>query len=266
MGETLPGAKLAYKTQGTLNAARDNAILFPHMYSGTSASMEPFIGVGRPLDPQKYFIILPGQFGNGFSSSPNNTPAPFDRARFPKVTIGDDVRAQHRLVTEQFKIDKLQLVLGWSMGAEQTYEWAVRYLRWCCAQLRSVEPPRQRRTTVLRPGSRSQRRPEEQARLSGPSAVKAGLTLHAHVFSVLGVCPAFYKQEAWRIFGSSSLDELMQNFWEAWFLPMLATCSAMGEWRQVSRLLRLRLRRLRFMASPYPDSTVVPFGDWRPAA
>ena len=94
MGETLPGAKLAYKTQGTLNAARDNAILFPHMYSGTSASMEPFIGVGRPLDPQKHFIILPGQFGNGLSSSPSNTPAPFDRARFPKVTIGDDVRAQ----------------------------------------------------------------------------------------------------------------------------------------------------------------------------
>jgi hypothetical protein len=47
MGETLPGAKLAYKTYGTLNRARDNAILFPHMYSGTSASMEPFIGVGR---------------------------------------------------------------------------------------------------------------------------------------------------------------------------------------------------------------------------
>jgi homoserine O-acetyltransferase/O-succinyltransferase len=127
MGETLPGARLAYKTQGTLNRARDNAILFPHMYSGTSASMEQFIGIGRPLDPRKYFIILPGQFGNGFSSSPSNTPPPFDRARFSKVTIGDDVQAQYRLVIERFNINKLQLVLGWSMGAEQTYEWAVRY-------------------------------------------------------------------------------------------------------------------------------------------
>jgi pimeloyl-ACP methyl ester carboxylesterase len=43
------------------------------------------------------------------------------------VTIGDDVRAQHRLVTEHFGIKHLELVLGWSMGAEQTYEWAVRF-------------------------------------------------------------------------------------------------------------------------------------------
>ena len=64
-GEILPGARLAYKTLGVLNKARNNAILFPHMYSGTSASMEPFVGPGRPLDPQKYFIIFPGQFGNG---------------------------------------------------------------------------------------------------------------------------------------------------------------------------------------------------------
>jgi homoserine O-acetyltransferase/O-succinyltransferase len=86
-----------------------------------------FVGEGRPLDPSRYFIILPGQFGNGFSSSPSNTPLPDDRGAFPHVTIGDDVRAQHRLVTEQFGINELQLVLGWSMGAEQTYEWAVRY-------------------------------------------------------------------------------------------------------------------------------------------
>ena len=48
-----------------------------------------------------------------------------------------------------------------------------------------------------------------------PSAVKAGLTLHAHVFSVMGLCPAFYRKEAWRIFGSTSLEEFIQNFWEA---------------------------------------------------
>ena len=127
MGASLPNAKLAYKTHGKLNAAKNNAILFPHMYSGTPLAMERFIGEGRPLDPNKYFIILPGQFGNGFSSSPSNTPPPSDRGAFPQVTIGDDVRAQHLLVTETFGIEALQLVLGWSMGAEQTYEWAVRY-------------------------------------------------------------------------------------------------------------------------------------------
>jgi homoserine O-acetyltransferase len=126
-GITLPNAKIAYKTHGKLNNAKNNAILFPHMWSGTPKAMEIFIGEGRPIDPNKYFIILPGQFANGFSSSPSNTPAPFNGGAFPNVTIGDDVRAQHRLVTETFDIKRLELVLGWSMGAEQTYEWAVRY-------------------------------------------------------------------------------------------------------------------------------------------
>src|SRR6516165_3079312 len=126
-GLTLPNAKLAFKTQGTLNKAKDNVILFPHMWSGTSKSMEIFIGKDRPINPDKYFVILPGQFANGFSSSPSNTPPPFSGGAFPNVTIGDDVRAQHRLVTEHFGIKHLELVLGWSMGAEQTYEWAVRF-------------------------------------------------------------------------------------------------------------------------------------------
>ena len=124
---TLPNARLAFKTQGTLNKAKSNAILFPHMWSGTSKSMEAFVGAGRPLDPKKYFIVFPGQFGNGFSSSSTNTPPPFNQGAFPNINIEDDVRAQHKLMTEHFGIKELQLVLGWSMGAQQTYEWAVRY-------------------------------------------------------------------------------------------------------------------------------------------
>ena len=46
---------------------------------------------------------------------------------FPELTIGDDVVAQHRLLTEKFKLNELQLVTGWSMGAQQTLEWAIRY-------------------------------------------------------------------------------------------------------------------------------------------
>ena len=41
------------------------------------------IGPGMALDPSRYFIIIPNLFGNGLSSSPSNTPAPYDRARFP---------------------------------------------------------------------------------------------------------------------------------------------------------------------------------------
>ena len=35
--------------------------------------------------------------------------------------------AQHRLLTERYGIQRLELALAWSMGAEQTYEWAVRF-------------------------------------------------------------------------------------------------------------------------------------------
>jgi homoserine O-acetyltransferase/O-succinyltransferase len=265
MGETLPGAKLAYKTQGTLNKARDNAILFPHMYSGTSASMEPFIGIGRPLDPEKYFLILPGQFGNGFSSSPSNTPPPFDRARFPKITIGDDVRAQYRLVTEHFKIEKLQLVLGWSMGAQQTYEWAVRYpgmvLRAAPFGGTAKTAPHNYLFVCLHEEAIKSDPAWNGGNYSEPSAVKAGLTLHSHAFSVMGLCAAFYKQEAWRIFGSTSLDDFMKNFWEAWFLPMDPNnllCMA-WKWRHgdVSRLTDGNLGRAlgRIQAKTY----VMPF-------
>ena len=73
-GYVLPGARLAYKTIGTLNEAKDNAVLLPHMYTGTSAFMTAYVGEGRPLDPDRYFFILPAQFGDGFSSSPSNTP------------------------------------------------------------------------------------------------------------------------------------------------------------------------------------------------
>ncbi len=55
----IEGARLAYRTHGTLAPDRDNAILFAHMYSGTQASLDSWIGAGRPLDPERWFVDLP---------------------------------------------------------------------------------------------------------------------------------------------------------------------------------------------------------------
>jgi homoserine O-acetyltransferase len=126
-GYTIPNARLAYTTHGTLNEARDNVVVFPNFLGGNDAALEMYIGEDMALDPRKYFVILPGQFGNGFSYSPSNTPPPFDRGAFPPITIADDVIAQHRLLTEHFGVQQVELVLGWSVGALQTYEWAVRF-------------------------------------------------------------------------------------------------------------------------------------------
>jgi homoserine O-acetyltransferase/O-succinyltransferase len=49
--------------------------------------MERFVGKGMALDPDKYFIILPGQFGNGLSSSPSNTPPPFNQGAFQSFAL-----------------------------------------------------------------------------------------------------------------------------------------------------------------------------------
>ena len=78
-------------------------------------------GPNRALNPEKYFIVLTNLLGNGISSSPLNTPAPFDRGRFPKITLHDNVRLQHQLVTEELGLKSLRLVTGWSMGAYQTF-------------------------------------------------------------------------------------------------------------------------------------------------
>ena len=101
--------------------------MYPTWYSGFHWDNEWLIGDGMALDPAKYFIIVPNMLGNGLSSSPSNTPPPFDRARFPRVTFYDQVEAQHKLVTEHFGIESLVLVTGWSMGAGQTYQWAVSH-------------------------------------------------------------------------------------------------------------------------------------------
>jgi homoserine O-acetyltransferase len=76
------------------------------------------------LDPAKYFIIIPNMLGNGLSSSPSNTPPPYDKARFPKVTACDNVRLQQ---TEKLGIERVRLVTGWSMGALQTLLWGALY-------------------------------------------------------------------------------------------------------------------------------------------
>src|SRR5258706_16444397 len=126
-GATLRGAHLAYKTFGTLSPRKDNVIVYPTWYSAQHQDNEWLIGEGRALDPRKYFIIIPNMLGNGLSSSPSNTPPPYDGPRFPQVTPYDNVQVQHRLVTEKFGIEHIRLVTGWSMGALQSFHWGALF-------------------------------------------------------------------------------------------------------------------------------------------
>ena len=89
-GETLRGAKLAYRTLGRLNAEKSNAILVTTWFSGTGKIMQDvYTGPSHALDPARYFIVIVDQLGSGVSSSPHNTSAPQAMAKFPKLSIGE---------------------------------------------------------------------------------------------------------------------------------------------------------------------------------
>lgn len=65
-GGFLPNVSMAYRTLGTLNAAKDNAVLVPSWYTGTDSDSETYlVGKDRALDPTKYFIILTNLLANG---------------------------------------------------------------------------------------------------------------------------------------------------------------------------------------------------------
>jgi homoserine O-acetyltransferase len=126
-GKVLPKAVVMYATYGHLNAAGDNAILLPSHYMADSHGYEWLIGPDKALDPAKYYLVATELFGNGKSSSPSNTPAPFDGPRFPVTTIRDNVEAVHRLLTEELKVKHLKAVIGFSMGGQQAFQWAVSH-------------------------------------------------------------------------------------------------------------------------------------------
>ncbi|HLS75438.1 MAG TPA: alpha/beta fold hydrolase [Nocardia sp.] len=122
-GVDLPGARLSYRTHGALAPDGRNCVLLPSYYTGTHRSYEPWIGPGRMFDPAEWFVVTVDMFGNGLSTSPSN----WTRAeRFPLITVADNVRAQHALL-ESLGVRSIALAVGWSMGALQCYEWAVRH-------------------------------------------------------------------------------------------------------------------------------------------
>ncbi|WP_433242804.1 alpha/beta fold hydrolase [Actinomadura nitritigenes] len=215
-GAVLPTARLAYQTYGELNETKSNAVLFPTWFAGDHTSNEWLIGPDRALDPREYFVIVPDLFGNGVSSSPSNTPPPHAGPDFPQVTVRDNVRAQHVLVAEHFGIERLELVIGCSMGALQTYQWAVghpgmvaRALPFCGAPKTSphnaVFLESLRATLTLDAAF-------QNGRYQTPPV--AGLRAFSRVYAAWGFSQAFYREGAYRRLGFTGLEDFLTGFWE----------------------------------------------------
>jgi len=215
-GAVLIDAKIAYKTHGRLNADKSNVILYPTQIGAQHGDIEWPIGPRKALDPGRYFIIVLDQLGNGLSSSPSNTPRPFDHGRFPTINIRDDVAAQYRLVTQRFGIHRIALVIGYSMGAQQTYQWAVSHREMVqriapiCGTARTT-PHNAVFLQSLRAALTA-----DAAWAGGDYRDQPALGMRAlaRVYAGWGLSQQFYKQELWRQMGFDSLESFVTGFWE----------------------------------------------------
>lgn len=132
-GESLPELKLHYRTIGTpqKNAAGEivNGVLLLQGNTGTGANwFRPTIAdelfkPGQPLDPAKYYIIMPDALGRGGSSKPSDGL----KGNFPHYRYHDMIDVTHRLTTDGLKVAHLRLIIGSSLGCMQQFMWAEMY-------------------------------------------------------------------------------------------------------------------------------------------
>ncbi|MFW5474722.1 homoserine O-acetyltransferase MetX [Knoellia sp. CPCC 206450] len=141
-GGFLPEVTVAYETWGTLNAARDNAVLVEHALTGDSHVEGPpgaghptpgwwdgLVGPGRPLDTDRFFVVASNVLGGCQGTTGPSSDAPDGRAwggRFPSVTIRDQVAVEARL-SDHLGIERWAGVLGGSMGGMRAIEWATTH-------------------------------------------------------------------------------------------------------------------------------------------
>ncbi|KAH7926734.1 alpha/beta-hydrolase [Leucogyrophana mollusca] len=123
-GGVLPDAVTAYETFGD---PKNPCIVYPTAYGGKLGlgGQTNLVGTGKVLDPEKYFIVTFALFCNGESSSPSNTPVPYNGPYFPYVSYTDNIRAQYAVLTKELGVSKVYSVVGFSMGGQQAYHWAV---------------------------------------------------------------------------------------------------------------------------------------------
>ena len=122
-GVVLPELRVAYETQGKLNAGRDNAILLVHGTAGDRHTFDPIIGPDKTFNTEKNFVVTVDAIGGGDSASPKDGLG----QDFPRYTIRDMVTAQHALVSHALELSTLRAVGGAGMGSFVSLEWGIHH-------------------------------------------------------------------------------------------------------------------------------------------
>jgi len=206
--------RLAYRCYGKLSNTADNTIVFPTYYTGNDLSNLAMIGSEHALNPEEYFIVVPNLFGNGVSSSPSKMSANYAGARFPKISVYDNVRAQ-ALLLDHLGVKNIALVVGWSMGGLQAYQWAAQF------------PDRVERAMVICGAAKTAE--HNQVFLKGLKATlhadhvfnegnyqqtpSAGLKAFGRVYAGWAYSQAFFRNKAYKKLGFETAEDLLL-FWE----------------------------------------------------
>jgi homoserine O-acetyltransferase len=215
-GEIVRDARLVWKAHGRLAPGRDNVVLYPCSYGARHEDLEWLIRPDGILDPNRWFIVIPNMFSNGVSSGAADTPD------YPKlVTSWDNVQAQRRLLTEQFGIDRLRAVYGFSMGGQQAYHWAalfpdaVERAIVVCGSARTAEHNKVFLSGLLRTFEAA---PEYRGDGRFSAEPRATLRAIGHIYAGWALSQDFYRQSLHiTALGAPDLDAYLRNDWEASF-------------------------------------------------
>ncbi|MEO0836253.1 MAG: alpha/beta fold hydrolase [Cyanobacteria bacterium J06642_3] len=214
-GAVLSEATIVYQTYGELNRDRSNVILYPTSYGAQHTDIDWLIKPKGILDPTQYFIIIPNMLGNGLSSSPSNHQGCRLAPGFYFAHL-DNIYAQLQLLNS-LEIDKLALVYGWSMGAQQAYHWGalhchqVERIAAICGTAKTTEHNQiflQSLRTALTAdptwnGSRFTDIPDR------------GYTAFARIYASWAASQAYYRAGIYRQLGYKSLEDYLVRGWEA---------------------------------------------------
>jgi len=214
-GQVLANAKLAYKTYGKLSDVKANVVVLPTFYTGSHMRNEGFFGEGRAIDPARHFIVSVNMFGNGISSSPSNTAAPQNADAFPSITLHDNIKAQHLLLTTALGVSRIALVTGWSMAGCQSFQWAAQYpdmvdaILPFCASAKTAE-----HNWVFLEGVKAALQADavyDNGNYKTPP--EKGLKAFARIYAGWAFSQTFYRDKMYRQKGFDSAEALLQD-WE----------------------------------------------------
>ena len=215
-GEIIRDARLVWKAHGTLAPRRDNVVLYPCSYGAKHEDLEWLIGPDGILDPTRWFIVIPNMFSNGVSSGAADTPD------YPKlVTSWDSVEAQRRMLSEQFGIERLHAVYGFSMGGQQAYHWAalfpdaVERAIVVCGSARTAEHNKVFLSGLLRTLEAA---PEHLGHGRFSAEPRATMRAIGHIYAGWALSQDFYREKVHLIaLGAPDLDTYLRDDWEASF-------------------------------------------------